>query len=675
MLNRQFIAQILCFILVFANGIHAQEKKKNTTQASKEFVVQTESFSDKKILRYQVPGFDKLTLQQKELVYYLSMAGLAGRDIDWAQKHRFNIPIRKALEKIIANDKGNHKTSDWKAFELYTKQVWFSNGIHHHYSGDKFIPGFSKTWFEGLMKKNKVNLSNEILTVMFDPKVDAKRVDQRDGIDMIAASSVNFHAPEITQQDLDQFYKPMLDKHDSMPLEWGLNSRLEKNAKGQVVEHVIKSGGLYGAAVDKMIYWLKKASHVAENEPQKKALLLLIDYYKTGNLATWRDYNIAWVQATKGDIDYNAGFVEVYHDPSSMRGSFQSIVYINDFVLSAKMKKLSEDGQWFEDHAPMDPKHKKSKVLGISYNMVNVVSESGDASPVTPIGENLPNSNWLGELYGSKSVSFSNIENANNQSTGSGLLDEYANDQEEKDRSIKYGELAGKMHTALHEVLGHASGQLEEGVADPHISLKNYASPLEEARADLFALYYIMDPKLVEMGLIPNVEVGKTQYDQYIKNGMILQLRRIIPGNNIEQAHMRNRLMISNWVFQKGQAEHIIEKVVRDGKTYFDIKDYNKLRGLFGELLKEVQRIKSQGDYAAGRKLIEDYGVKVDIDLHREILKRAEHLNIAPYAGFINPRLVPVKDKQGMIKDIKIEYPADFKAQMLEYGSKYSLLN
>jgi dipeptidyl-peptidase-3 len=486
---------------------------------------------------------------------------------------------------------------------------------------------------------------------------------------------VNFHAPEITQQDLDQFYKPMLDKHDSMPLEWGLNSRLEKNAKGQVVEHVIKSGGLYGDAVDKMIYWLKKASHVAENEPQKKALLLLIDYYKTGNLATWRDYNIAWVQATKGDIDYNAGFVEVYHDPSGMRGSFQSIVYINDFVLSAKMKKLSEEGQWFEDHAPLNSIHKKSKVLGITYNMVNVVSESGDASPVTPIGENLPNSNWLREIYGSKSVSFSNIENANNQSTGSGLLDEYAHDQEEKDRFIKYGELAGKMHTALHEVLGHASGQLEDGVAEPHISLKNYASPLEEARADLFALYFIMDPKLVEMGLIPNDEVGKTQYDQYIKNGMILQLRRIIPGNNIEQAHMRNRLMISNWVFQKGQTEHIIEKVVRDGKTYFDIKDYNKLRGLFGELLKEVQRIKSQGDYAAGRKLIEDYGVKVDIDLHREILKRAEHLNIAPYAGFINPRLVLVKDKQGMIKDIKIEYPADFKAQMLEYGSKYSLLN
>lgn len=675
MLNRQFIAQFLCFILVFSNGIHAQETKKNTTQGAKEFVVQTESFSDKKILRYQVPGFDKLTLQQKELVYYLSMAGLAGRDIDWAQKHRFNIPIRKVLEKIIANDKGNHKTSDWKAFELYTKQVWFSNGIHHHYSGDKFIPGFNKTWFEGIMKKNKVNLSNEILTVMFDPKVDAKRVDQRDGIDMIAASAVNFHAPEITQQDLDQFYKPLLDKHDSMPLEWGLNSRLEKNAKGQVVEHVIKSGGLYGAAVDKMIYWLKKASFVAENEGQKKALLLLIDYYQTGDLAKWRDYNIAWVQATKGDIDYNAGFVEVYHDPSGMRGSFQSIVYINDFVLSAKMKKLSEEGQWFEDHSPLNPNHKKPHVLGITYNMVNVVSESGDASPVTPIGENLPNSNWLRELYGSKSVSFSNIENANNQSTGSGLLDEYANDQEEKDRFIKYGELAGKMHTALHEVLGHASGQLEDGVAEPHVSLKNYASPLEEARADLFALYYIMDPKLVEMGLIPNDEVGKAEYDQYIKNGMILQLRRIIPGNNIEQAHMRNRLMISNWVFQNGQAEHIIERVVRDGKTYFDIKDYNKLRGLFGELLKEVQRIKSQGDYSAGRKLIEDYGVKVDIDLHREILKRAEHLNIAPYAGFINPRLVPIKNKQGMIKDIKIEYPADFKAQMLEYGSKYSLLN
>ncbi|MEP7197131.1 MAG: dihydrofolate reductase [Saprospiraceae bacterium] len=667
------ILGIMLFVLLGAFK-KPNELTKEPVKPPKDFVYQTEAFADKKILRYKIDGFDKLTLKQKQLVYCLSMAGLAGRDIDYAQKHRFNIPIRKALEKIITNYKGDKNSKDWKSLEFYAKQVWFSNGIYHHYSGDKFIPEFSLIWFVSMLLKNNITLPTDIINLMFDPKIEPKRLDQSNGIDMILASSVNFHAPEITQKDHDAYYKPVLDRHEKEPLEYGLNSRLEKDANGNVFENVIKSGGLYGSAVDEMIKWLLKASKVAENEAQKKAIDLLIEYYQTGDLAKWRDYNIAWIKATEGDIDYNAGFVEVYHDPAGMRGSFQSIVYINDFELSAKMKKLSANGQWFEDNSPLSPAHKKSKVLGITYNMGIVVSESGDASPVSAIGENLPNSNWLRETYGSKSVSFSNLETANSKSTGSGLTTEFSNDQEEINRAIKYGEQAGKMHTALHEVLGHASGVMEPGVQEPHVTLKNYASPLEEARADLFALYYIMDPKLVELGLVPSDEVGKTEYDQYIKNGLMLQLRRIIPGNNIEQAHMRNRQMIANWVFQHGQKDNVIEKMEHNGKTFFNINDYAKLRVLFSELLREVQRIKSQGDYTAGKALIEDYGVKVDSKLHLEILKRSESLKIPPYSGFINPEMVPVYDAKGNITNVKIKYPTDFKTQMLDYGKKYSFL-
>ncbi len=655
--------------------IHCITKNQRAQpQTPDAFVWQTETFADKKILRYRVEDFDKLSLQQKEYIYYLTMAGLAGRDIDYAQKHRFNVPIRKVLDHIMLHHQGDPASNEWNELVLYTKQVWFSNGIHHHYSNDKFIPGFSRDYFVRLLHQYNLNLSDEILDVMFDPAAEAKRVNQSEGIDMIAESAVNFHAPEITQKDLDAFYQPLLQKNDPEPLEWGLNSRLEKDASGKVFENVYKSGGLYGEAIDRIIFWLEKAVPVAENEAQKKALRLLIEYYRTGDLAKWRDYNIAWLQATEGDVDYNAGFVEVYHDPSGMRGSYQSIVYINDFEQSQRMKTLSENAQWFEENAPIDPRHKKAKVVGISYRMVNVVSEAGDASPVSPIGENLPNSNWIREKYGSKSVSFSNLEKAHTQSTGTGLLREFANDEEEIKRFENYGDLAGKMHTALHEVLGHASGQLETGVKEPHITLKNYASPLEEARADLFALYYIMDPKLIEMGLLPSEEVGKAEYDHYMKNGLMLQLRRIKPGKNIEQAHMRNRQMVAAWVFEKALAQGIMEKHNRNNKTYIDIKDYNKMRTLFGQLLREVQRIKSQGDYEAGRALIEKYGVKVDSSLHAEVLARAEKLKIAPYSGFINPNLIPVTDENGKIIDIKIEYPTDFSQQMLEYGTKHSFL-
>ena len=634
----------------------------------------TESFADKKIIRYQVPGFDKLTLQQKKLVYYLTQAGLAGRDIIYDQNYRHNLAIRKALDKIVISYQGDKSGNDWNELLLYAKQVWFSNGIHHHYSHDKFIPGFSKEWFEKAMAGSGASLSAEALTAMFDPKVDPKRVDQRDGVDNVLASAVNFQGPDVTTADVKQFYASKANSKDPEPLEWGLNSRLEKGPDGKLFENVWKSGGMYGPAIDQIISWLEKAVEVAENEPQKKALQILVEYYKTGDLKKWADYNIAWSQATEGDIDYINGFVEVYHDPVSMRGSYETIVQINDFEASARMKTLSDNAQWFEDNAPLIDQHKKKNVTGVTYKVVNVAGEAGDASPSTPIGVNLPNSNWIRTKFGSKSVSLGNIEDAYSKAGGPGLTQEFAHDQEEIDRTEKYGELGGKLHTALHEVLGHASGVLEDGVGQPAQTLPGYSSALEEARADLFALYYILDPKLVELGVMPSLEPGKAEYDGYIRNGLMLQLRRIKPGNNIEEAHMRNRQLVALWAYEMGKKDNVIEKVTKDGKTYFEIKEYEKLRALFGELLREIQRIKSQGDFEAGKALVENYGVKVDPALHKEVLERSEKLNIPPYGGFINPSLVPVTDDQGNITDIKVEYPDDFTKQMLEYAEKWSFL-
>ena len=653
-----------------------QEQPSNTTPppAVDDFKWTTESFADKKIIRYQVPGFDKLTLQQKKLVYYLTQAGLAGRDIIYDQNYRHNLAIRKALDKIVISYQGDKSGNDWNELLLYAKQVWFSNGIHHHYSHDKFIPGFSKEWFEKAMADSGASLSAEALSAMFDPKVDPKRVDQRDGVDNVLASAVNFQGPDVTTADVKQFYASKANSKDPEPLEWGLNSRLEKGPDGKLFENVWKSGGMYGPAIDQIISWLEKAVEVAENEPQKKALQILVEYYKTGDLKKWADYNIAWSQATEGDIDYINGFVEVYHDPVSMRGSYETIVQINDFEASARMKTLSDNAQWFEDNAPLIDQHKKKNVTGVTYKVVNVAGEAGDASPSTPIGVNLPNSNWIRTKFGSKSVSLGNIEDAYSKAGGPGLTQEFAHDQEEIDRTEKYGELGGKLHTALHEVLGHASGVLEDGVGQPAQTLPGYSSALEEARADLFALYYILDPKLVELGIMPSLEPGKAEYDGYIRNGLMLQLRRIKPGNNIEEAHMRNRQLVALWAYEMGKKDNVIEKVTKDGKTYFEIKEYEKLRALFGELLREIQRIKSQGDFEAGKALVENYGVKVDPALHKEVLERSEKLNIPPYGGFINPSLVPVTDDQGNITDIKVEYPDDFTKQMLEYAEKWSFL-
>ena len=667
----------LSFLFLAAIFAFACAKKHapaaSSSSAPDNFKWTTESFADKKIIRYQVPGFEKLSLKQKKLVYYLTQAGLSGRDIIYDQNYRFNLPIRQALDNIVANYMGDKNSKDWSELLVYAKQVWFSNGIHHHYSHDKFQPGFSKEWFEKMLAKAGGSISPEALTAMFDPKIDPKRVDQRDGVDNVLSSAVNFQAPDITTADVKKFYEAKNTNEDPKPLEWGLNSRLEKGPDGKLRENIWKSGGMYGPAIDQMISWLQKAVDVAENRPQKNALVILIDYFKTGDLKKWADFNLAWVKATEGDVDYIIGFVEVYHDPMSQRGSYESIVQINDFEASERMKVIGDNAQWFEDHSPLLPNHKKKNVVGVTYKVVNTAGESGDASPSTPIGVNLPNSNWIREL-GSKSVSLGNIEDAYSKSSGPGLTKEFAHDDEEIRLAEAHGDLAGKLHTALHEVLGHASGVLEPGVAEPSVTLPGYSSTLEEARADLFALYYILDPKLIELKVMPSLEVGKAEYDSYIRNGLMLQLRRIKPGNNIEEAHMRNRQLVAAWAYEMGKKDKVIEKVSRDGKTYFDIKDYEKLRKLFGELLKEIQRIKSQGDAKAGKALVENYGVKVDQAIHKEVLARSEKLNLPPYGGFINPRLVPVTDAKGNITDVKVEYPDDFTKQMLEYAKQFGFL-
>lgn len=651
-----------------------KEEAQATPASDTAFIWTTEKFSDKKIIRYQVAGFDNLSLQQKKLVYYLVQAGLSGRDIIWDQHYRHNLSIRRALEKILTSYSGDKNATDWQHFELYAKNVFFSSGIHHHYSSDKFNPEFSKEYFQSLLQAVGHSLSDEILEAMFNPDIDAKRTNFDAQKGLVPGSTVNFYDRGITDAEVDAFYKKMSGKNDPEPLEWGLNSQLVKGADGKLSERPWKVGGMYGESLAEVVKWLELAVGVAENEAQANALRLLIEYYKTGDLAKWRDYNIAWCQATEGDVDYINGFVEVYHDPKALKGSYENIVQIKDFEASARMEKVAANAQWFEDNAPVLPEHKKKEVTGISYKVVTVAGEAGDASPTTPIGVNLPNSNWIRVKYGSKSVSLGNIIEAYEKADGPGLLQEFANDPEEIERAKKYGSLAGKMHTALHEVIGHASGQLEQGVGQPGETLKNFASPLEEARADLVALYFIMDPKMIELGLVENDEVAKAEYDAYLKNGLMLQLRRIQPGKNIEQAHMRNRQMVSKWVFEKGQQAGAVAMEKRDGKMYLDIKDYQKMRELFGELLKEVQRIKSQGDYAACQKLFETYGIQVDQAIHEEVLRRSETLNIPPYGGFINPHYAVIKDEKGEITDIKVEYPDNFLQQMLEYGRQYSFL-
>ncbi|VAW27647.1 Dipeptidyl-peptidase III, partial [hydrothermal vent metagenome] len=639
-----------------------------------DFQYLTEQFADLKIIRYKIPGFDKLSTSQKTLVYYLTQAGLEGRDIMYDMNYRHNLTIRKALEHIYKNYSGDKSAEPWKQFEVYLKRIWFSNGIHHHYSNAKIMPEFSKEYLQELLTSTNTELSSEIVDILFDPIVDAKKVNLDASKGLVKGSAVNFYDPDITAEEVDAFYAPLLAKSGDKPLSYGLNSRLVRMEDGTIQEEVYKADGLYGNAIKRIIYWLEKAATVAENEPQKKALELLVEYYKTGSLETWDEYNIAWVEATEGDIDYINSFIEVYNDPKGYRGSYENIVEINDFEASERMKVLSDNVQWFEDNSSIMDEHKKAKVVGVTYKVVNVAGEAGDASPATPIGVNLPNANWIRATHGSKSVSLGNIVAAYGKAGGSGFLKEFAYSEEEIARAKKFGDIGGDMHTALHEVVGHASGKLNEGVGTPKETLKNYASALEEGRADLVALYFLYDQKLVDLGLVPSLEVGKETYDGYIRNGLMLQLRRLDLGDDIEEAHMRNRQMIAKWAYEKGAEENVIERKTRDGKTYFVVNDYEKLHDLFGQLLREIQRIKSEGDFEAGKALIEDYGVKVDLELHKEVLERAAKLKSAPYGGFINPKLMPVTDDAGNITDVKVEYPDDFTKQMLYYSETYSNL-
>jgi len=665
MLIMKKINAILSVLSLISFTIYAQD---NST-------VLVDRFADIQILRYEVKDFDKLTLNQKKLVYFLSQAGLSGRDIIYDQNNEYNLEIRNALDQIVLNFKGDKTTEEWNKFMIYAKRVWFSNGIHHHYAMDKIMPTFTKEYLNSLLNNlSDVQLSDDAIEAIFSENIAIKRKVKDANKDMVVASANNFYGDGVTQKMAEEFYAKKSIKGYEHPIELGLNSTLTLE-KGKLVEKVWKSNGKYGKAIDQVIFWLEKAVTVAENEQQQAALIKLIEFYKTGDLHLWDDYAILWVSSTKGDIDWINGFIEVYGDALGRKGSYESIVQITDFEASNQMKVLAENAQWFEDHSSILPEHKKKNVKGVSYKVVQVASESGDASPSTPIGVNLPNNNWIREEHGSKSVSLGNLIAAYAKAGGDDILEEFANDNEEIERAKKYAGKGSKMHTALHEVIGHASGQINKGVGQPAETLKNYASTLEEARADLVGLYFIMDQKLIDLGLVPSKEVGMAEYDGYIRNGLMTQLQRLELGKNVEEEHMQNRQLVSAWVFEKGQEEGVILKVVRNGKTFYDIQDYTKLRELFGELLREIQRITSEGDYQAGKDLVENYGVKVNQEIHTEVLNRVSTFNLAPYNGFVNPTFDVIYDDNKEIIDVKLENHQDFVEQMLYYAKMYHFLD
>ena len=648
------------------------KEEMHTETAHNDFQWQVDRFADIKVLRYQIPSWDDLKPQQRVYAYHLSQAGLAGRDIMWDCNYRHNLEIRKALEAILSSDANvDHESQQYADFEVYAKRVFFANGIHHHYSNKKFAADFDQEWFLSVLDALEITLSEESQRAIFDPEFDAKKVNRADGVDLLLASAVNFYAPDITQAEAEAFYATKVDADPDRPVSHGLNSRLSRDENGEIYEEVFSARGRYANSIKEIIGHLEKAKDVAENEDQAAALELLIEYYETGDLTKWDDYNIAWVKTTGGDVDYINGFVEVYNDPMGYRGSYETVVQVKDFDASERMAVVADNVQWFEDHSPIMDEHKKESVVGVSYKIVTVAGEAGDASPSTPIGVNLPNANWIRVEHGSKSVSLGNIEDAYHSSAGKGMAQEFGFSTMHNERAEKYGELGSKMHTALHEVVGHASGKINPGVGTPKQTMKNYSSTLEEARADLVALYFILDDKMQEIGLMENKEAGYAEYDNYMSNGMMLQLRRILPGDDIEEDHMRNRQLVASWAFERGGEENVVERKVIDGKTYFVVNDYEKLRGYFGELLREIQRIKSEGDFEAGRNLVETYGVKVDQELHAEVLRRSEPLNLAPYSGFVNPEMVPVFEGDSII-DIAVEYPMDFLGQMLRYGTTYS---
>lgn len=659
-------------------------KQQDTTQqgAGDKFDVIAEAFGDIQVLRYKVPGWEELTLQQKTLAYYLYEAALAGRDIIYDQLGKHNLEVRKTIEAIYSHYTGEKSGAEWEAFVTYAGRVWFSNGIHHHYASDKIMPEFSEAYFTELINNTDASLLpleegetkeafvKRLHPVLFDKNYHAKKVNLKAGIDNVVGSANNFYEG-VTQKEVEAFYAKFPNS-DHEP-EWGLNSKLVKE-NGQLVEKVWKVGGMYSDAITKIVHWLEKAITVAENDAQAKALRLLVEYYKTGDVKKWDEYNIAWVADTASRIDVVNGFVEVYDDAIGKKGSYESVVSLKDMESTKRIKAIADQAQWFEDNAPLIESHKKKEVKGISAKAITVIVEGGAATPSTPIGINLPNNNWVRKEHGSKSVSLSNIVHSYNESSAnSGFLDEFGLNDEVKNRMRQHGTLASDLHTDMHECIGHASGQINPGIGRPDKTLKSYASCLEEARADLVALYYILDPKLIEIGVMSTLDVGKAEYDSYMMNGLMTQLTRIKLGDEIEEAHMRNRALVAYWAYEKGKADNVVEFLKKDGKTYVQVNDYDKLRVLFGELLREIQRIKSEGDYEAGKQLVETYGVKVNQELHKEVLERFEKLALKPYKGFIQPKLVPVMEGEKII-DVKIEYPTSFYEQMVEYGKTHSFL-
>jgi len=675
---------VLAMAIVSLGAPSCIELKQPQEQVqTEEFKWVVDTFDDIKVLQYKVPGFENLSLDQKKLIYYLNQAALSGRDIIFDQNFKYNLPIRRTLEAIYTNYRGDRTTAEWKAFEKYLKKVWFANGIHHHYSSDKFTPEFSEAYFDTLVASvpaeklphdfgSAEQLMAIIKPVIFDPALYPVRVNQAAGADLLKSSAMNYY-DGVSQREAEAFYARMAKPGDPQPISYGLNSQLVKQ-NGKLTERVWKTDGMYAPALEKIVYWLEKAAEVA-SPVQKETIEALISFYNTGDLKEYDRFNILWVQDTASMVDFVNGFTEVYGDPLGYKASWEAMVNFKDMDATRRTEIISANAQWFEDHSPIQEKYRKKEVKGVSAKVINAAILGGDCYPATPIGINLPNADWIRKDYGSKSVTIQNITQAYAESSkGNGFIEEFIFRPEDRERITLYGTIGDNMHTDLHECLGHGSGQLAPGVKTD--ALKNYGSTLEEARADLFALYYLGDPKLAELGLVPSFDVAKAQYLRYILNGMMTQLARIQPGKDVEEAHMRNRMLIAMWCYEKGQqggGEAVIKKVERDGKTYIEITDYEKLRGLFGDMLHEIQRIKSEGDYAAGKALVENYGVKVDQKLHDEVLARYGKLHIEPFSGFVNPVYKPVMEN-GEIVDVTVEYTEDYPDQMMRYSKNYSFL-
>jgi len=677
---RIFIAISMAFLLAACGQTEAPDE----SSATSEFDVQVDRFADVEVLRYQVPGFDELSLQEKKLAYYLSEAALAGRDIYYDQNYRHNLRIRKLLAAVVGSYGGDRSGEDYNKLLEYAKRVWFANGIHHHYSMDKMQPDFTPGELAALVSKSdssQLPLDHgqsveELLEMLHDPIFDTdtapKKVTLDPEVDQVVNSATNYYR-YVTADEVAAFYAEKVDADPERPVSWGLNSQLIK-IDGEIVEKTWKVGGMYSLAIEQIVYWLDKAATVAENDAQKAWIDKLVTYYKSCDLKDYDSYNIAWVGDSDSRLDAVNGFTEVYDDPIGYRGAWESVVSLRDLVATQRISTIGQNAQWFEDNSTIQDEHKKESVVGISAKVITIIMESGATAPAGPIGINLPNANWIRKEHGSKSVTLGNIMEAYEIATAtSGLSEEFTHTDEEKARKHEYSALASLLDVDMHEVIGHASGQINPGVGTPKETLKSYSSALEEARADLVGLYFILDPKLVDLGLMPSLDVGKVSYDSTIRNGLMMQLRRIKIGDDIEEAHMRNRQLIAAWAFEQGREDNVIEKVVDDGKTYFVIRDYEALRGIFGEQLREIQRIKSEGDFEAGKNLIENYGVKVDQAIHEEVLARVEPLDIAPYKGFLQPRVTAIEEN-GEIVDVVIEHPENFVSRMLELEENYSFL-